>query len=132
MTRTLFYTAVGCVEASAVQETSGHVGGEASIHCSGSWATDNSSEHYNMYFCKGDCSRENIIVQSDGKILAVTRRGRYSMEVLRGGGAFNVTIKRLRRADAGRYHCGVGNSFIVLYQEVNLVVLNGKFSVWYR
>lgn len=51
------------------------------------------------------------------------------MEVSRGDGAFNVTIKRLRRADAGRYHCGVGKTFNVLYQEVNLIVLDGELLV---
>lgn len=104
-------------------EVSGHVGGEVSIHCSGSWTTDNSSEHYNMYFCKG----ENILIQTERKRLAATRRGRYSMEDNRGDRGFNVTIKRLKREDAGRYHCGVGKSVNVLYQEVNLIVLNGKF-----
>ncbi|KAG8015212.1 CMRF35-like molecule 5 [Nibea albiflora] len=77
-----------------------------------------------MYFCKGVCSRENIIIQTEKKTPAVTRRGRYSMEVNRGDGAFNVTMKRLKMADAGSYHCGVGRAFNVLYQEVNLIVLN--------
>ncbi|XP_073329889.1 uncharacterized protein [Pagrus major] len=115
-----------CAEASAVLEVRGHVGGEVSIHCSGSWTTDNDSEHFNMYFCKGDCSRENTLIQTERKASAITRRGRYSMEVNRGAGAFNVTIKRLRRADAGTYHCGVGKSFNVLYQEVILIVLNAS------
>lgn len=110
-------------------EVRGHVGGEVSVHCSGSWTTDNDSEHFNMYFCKGDCSRENTLVQAERKASAITRQGRYSMEVSRGDGAFNVTIKRLRRADAGRYHCGVGKGFNLLYQEVILIVLNGKFLV---
>ncbi len=125
----MFYTAVVCVEATAVLEVSGHVGGEVTIHCSGIWTTDNSSENYNVYFCKGDCSRENNLVQTERTRSAVTRRGRYSMEVSRGDGAFNVTIKRLRREDAGRYHCGVGKTFNVLYQEVNLIVLDGELLV---
>ncbi|KAF3844112.1 hypothetical protein F7725_016160, partial [Dissostichus mawsoni] len=84
-------------------EVSGHVGGEVSILCSGT--TTNSSELYNMYFCKGDCARENILIQTEKKSLSITRRGRYSMEVSRGDGAFNVTIKRLERADTGTYQC---------------------------
>lgn len=124
----LSHTAVVCVDASAVV-VSGHVGGEVSIHCSGSWTTHNSPEHFNMYFCKGVCSRENTIIQTENKMLAVTRRGRYSMEVSSGDGAFSVTMKRLKMADAGSYHCGVGKTFNVLYQEVNLIVLNGKFLV---
>ncbi|XP_044046442.1 CMRF35-like molecule 1 isoform X2 [Siniperca chuatsi] len=113
---------VVCVEASAVLEVSGHVGGEVSIYCSGSWT--NSSENYNMYFCKEVCSRENILIQTERRRLEVTRRGRYSVTVNRG--AFNVTIKRLKRADAGRYHCGVGKTLNVLYPEVNLIVLDAS------
>ncbi|XP_051241271.1 uncharacterized protein LOC127354931 [Dicentrarchus labrax] len=120
------WLSVVCAEASAVLEVRSYLGGEVSIHCSGSWTADNSSEHYNMYFCKGVCSRENILIQTERKSLAVTRRGRYSMEVNRGDGSFNVTIKRLKRADAGRYHCGVGETFNVLYREVNLIVLNAS------
>ncbi|XP_039656532.1 trem-like transcript 4 protein isoform X3 [Perca fluviatilis] len=115
---------VVCAEASAVLEVSGHVGGEVSIHCSGSWTTNNSSEHYHMYFCKGVCSRETILIRTERKRLAGARRGRYSMEVNRGDGAFNVTIKRLKRVDAGTYRCGVENTFNVLHQEVNLIVVD--------
>lgn len=109
-------------------EVIGHVGGEVSIDCTGSWTTDN-TEHYNMYFCKGVCSRENTLIETERRPLAIARRGRYSMEVRGGDGAFNVTITRLKRTDAGRYHCGVGKTFTVLFQEVNLIVLNGTFFV---
>lgn len=108
-------------------EVSGHVGGEVTVRCSGSWTTDNSSEHHNMYFCKEVCSRENILIQTERRRAAVTLRGRYSVEVNRGD--FNVTIKRLKGADAGRYHCGVGNTLNVLYQKINLIVLDGRFLV---
>ncbi|XP_045902231.1 uncharacterized protein LOC123969151 [Micropterus dolomieu] len=116
--------AAACVEASAVLEVSGHVGGEVTVRCSGSWTTDNSSEHHNMYFCKEVCSRENILIQTERRRAAVTLRGRYSVEVNRGD--FNVTIKRLKGADAGRYHCGVGNTLNVLYQKINLIVLDAS------
>ncbi|XP_032389213.1 uncharacterized protein LOC116700268 isoform X2 [Etheostoma spectabile] len=114
---------VVCAEASEVLEVSGHVGGQVSIHCSGSWTTNNSSEHYHMYFCKGVCSRESILIQPARKRLAGAQRGRYSMEVNRGDGAFKVTIKRLKRVDAGTYCCGVEKTFNVLHQEVNLIVV---------
>ncbi|KAI3352299.1 hypothetical protein L3Q82_005278 [Scortum barcoo] len=120
------FHAVVHVETSAVLEVSGNVGGEVSIHCSGLWNIDNISENYNMYFCKGNCSRENNLIQTERMQLAVTRRGRYSMQVNQEDGAFNVTIKRLRKADAGRYHCGVGKTFNLLYQEVNLIVLGAS------
>lgn len=113
------------MEVSAVMEVSGHVGGEISIRCSANWTADNSSEHYNLYFCKGTCSRQNIVIQTTRRRIGGTRRGRYSVEVDRDDGAFKVTITRLERADTGTYHCGVGKTVIVLYQEVKLTVLNG-------
>ncbi len=122
------HAAAVCVEASGVLEVSGHVGGEVSLHCSGNWTTDNSSD-YNLYFCRGFCSKENTLIQTERKNLTVKRRGRYSMRVNRQDGAFNITITRLKKTDAGRYHCGVGKTFNVLYREVNLIVLNGEFSV---
>lgn len=109
-------------------EVSGYVGGEVSIHCSGSWTTDNSSELNNLYFCKGVCSRENILIQSERK-RPIATQGRYRLEVNRGHGVFYVTIKRLRRADAGKYCCGVEKTFNTLYQDISLKVLNGKFLV---
>lgn len=51
------------------------------------------------------------------------------MEVRTGDGLFNVTMKRLRKVDAGGYHCGVETNFKVFYQEVNLQVLDGKLLV---
>ncbi|XP_034095239.1 hepatitis A virus cellular receptor 1 homolog isoform X2 [Gymnodraco acuticeps] len=116
----IFCCILGVCAASGVLEVSGHVGGEVSILCSDT--TTNSSELSNMYFCKGDCARENILIQTEKKSLAITRRGRYSMEVSRGDGAFNVTIKRLERADTGTYQCRLGETYRVLHQEVNLKV----------
>ncbi|KAK2815864.1 hypothetical protein Q5P01_026331 [Channa striata] len=114
-----------CLNASEVLEVSGRVGGEVSIHCSGSWSTDNSSE-YNMYLCKGVCSRENILIQHGRKRRAVTRRGRYRLDVNRGHGSFDVTIVRLKRADSGKYCCGVERSFDMSRQDVRLEVLNSS------
>ncbi|CAK6968359.1 uncharacterized protein LOC121882784 [Scomber scombrus] len=79
-----------------------------------------------MYFCKGVCSGENILIQSEKKKPAISRRGRYSMEIIRWDGVFNVTIKRLKKADAGEYHCAVEENFKVLIQEVNLQVLDAS------
>ncbi|XP_034453790.1 uncharacterized protein LOC117769172 isoform X2 [Hippoglossus hippoglossus] len=120
------YFSVVWVKTSPVLEVSSHVGGEVSIHCSVGWSRVNGSRPDNMYFCRGVCSVENILIQSEGKRSAVTWRGRYSMEVNSGYGVFNVTIKELKRADAGRYRCSVENSFEVLHQEVNLIVLDAS------
>lgn len=114
------------MKTSAVLEVSGHVGGEVSIHCSVRLAIDNSSEHSNMYFCKGVCSKKTILIQTEAKGAAVTQQGRYRMEANRQDGVVNVTMKRLKRADAGRYCCGVEKTFDASYQEINLMVLDGK------
>ncbi|XP_068448703.1 CMRF35-like molecule 8 isoform X1 [Clinocottus analis] len=120
----LLYAAVVCAEASAVHVVSGHVGAEVSIHCSGSWTTNNSSERHNMYFCRGLCSRENILIQAASESMDVTRQGRYSMEVDKEDGTFSMTIKRLRRTDAGPYQCGVEGNLHVWHQEVTLIVVD--------
>ncbi|XP_029706622.1 uncharacterized protein isoform X1 [Takifugu rubripes] len=113
-----------CVDVLAVTEVTGHAGEDVSFRCSGNWTTENSSEHLNVFFCKGMCSRENTIIQSPGTTAAVVRMGRYSLQPIRGDGALEVNITKLKPADAGRYYCGVGDAVIVLYQEVNLKVRN--------
>uniref|UniRef100_A0A3B4ZJI6 Immunoglobulin domain-containing protein n=1 Tax=Stegastes partitus TaxID=144197 RepID=A0A3B4ZJI6_9TELE len=122
----LFHTPAVCLEASEVLEVSGHVGGDVSIRCSGRRSTYNSSEHSTMYFCKDVCSGENILIQTKRRRSAVTQQSRYDLEVDRRDGVFTVTIKKLQRVDAGRYHCGVETAANLLYQEVNLIVLDGK------
>lgn len=113
------------MEASELLEVSGHVGGEVSLRCSSGRIADDGSDH-NFYFCRGVCSEENRLVQTETKTSAVTQRGRFSMEVSRGDAAFNVTIKRLRRTDAGRYQCAAGTRSSVKLQEVELTVLNSE------
>ncbi|XP_037546420.1 CMRF35-like molecule 1, partial [Nematolebias whitei] len=113
---------VVCTEASDILEVSSHVGEKVSIPCFGSW-TANSPENISMFFCKGTCSSENSNIQTETKRSALPR-GRYSMEFNGGHGVWTVTIKRLRRADAGRYLCGLRRSSNISYQEVNLNIVN--------
>ncbi|KAG7486220.1 CMRF35-like molecule 3 [Solea senegalensis] len=113
-----------CVRTSGVLEVSGHVGGEVSIHCSVGGTKANNTEPNNMYFCKGVCARENIVVEMEKQRSDASGEGKYSMEVKKGYGLFNVTIKKLTRIDAGRYCCGVEETFNVLHQEINLLVLD--------
>ncbi|XP_028999731.1 uncharacterized protein LOC114851951 isoform X2 [Betta splendens] len=112
------------VKASTVLEVSGYVGGDVSIHCSGGWTSNHSSQHNGLYFCKGFCSRKNILVQSERG--APVTRGRYRLEVNREQGAFYVIIRRLTRADAGTYSCGGEETFTALYQDISLTVLNAS------
>ncbi|KAM6940374.1 uncharacterized protein FYW49_015722 [Xenentodon cancila] len=118
------FSEIVCAEASGVLEVSGHVGGTISIPCFGSWTTDNSPGNNSVYFCQGVCSGENAFIQTKMKRFA--RQGRYSVEFGRGDGVLTVTIRRLRKADTGRYHCGVERSFNVSYQEVSLKVLDAS------
>ncbi|XP_030000218.1 uncharacterized protein LOC115426316 [Sphaeramia orbicularis] len=122
----LCFITVVCAETSGALEVRGYVGGQVSIHCSGSWTTNTSSNLYNMYyFCKGVCSKENILIQAERIRDVIVQRGRYSMEVSRGAGVINVTVMRLRQMDAGKYHCGLKNNFTVWHQEVIINVLDG-------
>ncbi|KAM4604418.1 uncharacterized protein ACJ7VT_018938 isoform 1-T1 [Polymixia lowei] len=115
-----------CVEASMVMEVSGYIGGEVSIQCSIKLTKDSSSNNYNKYFCKGLCSSQDILIQSEGKKSGVIQQGRYSMVDNRGDGAFSVTIKRLEKTDTGRYHCRLERIFNVSDQEVHLKVLDSS------
>ncbi|TNN63052.1 CMRF35-like molecule 1 [Liparis tanakae] len=111
----------------SVLQVSGHVGAEVSIHCSGRWTADNSSErHHDVYFCNGVCAKENILIQTAGEGSEVTRHGRYSMEVNEGHDTFRVTIKSLKRTDAGTYHCSVEGTLRGWHQEVTLIVLDAS------
>ncbi|KAF7649976.1 hypothetical protein LDENG_00133310, partial [Lucifuga dentata] len=111
-----------CMEASEVLEVSGHVGGNVSFQCS--WNTNSSSNNYNMYFCKGVCSKKNALIQTERETSAVRWRGRYGMEVGRAQEVFNMTIKSLKKANAGRYHCGWERNATFFSQEINLRVLD--------
>lgn len=114
--------AVVCVDVLAVLEVTGRAGEDVAIQCSGNWTTENTSEHFDLYFCKGSCSREKTLIQSPWATAASVQMGRYSLQAVRGGGAFTVIVMKLQTADAGTYYCGVGKAVIVLHQEVRLRV----------
>lgn len=123
----LFHPAVVRLDASEVLETNGHVGGNVSIHCFSSRSPVNISELYSINFCKDVCSDENTIIQMEKAGSAMKRDLRYSVELDGGDGVFTVTINHLRKTDAGRYLCGLMRTFNVIYQEVSLKVVDGKF-----
>ncbi|KAM9770801.1 uncharacterized protein ACNS7B_012291 isoform 2-T2 [Menidia menidia] len=116
---------VVCVEASAMLEVSGHVGGEVSIPCFGNWTADGGSGPGRACFCRGVCSRKSTLIRTEMRGPAVTRRGRYSVGDDRGDGV-TVTIRRLRMADAGTYYCEVERTLNASNQEVNLKVLDAS------
>ncbi|MEQ2257006.1 hypothetical protein ILYODFUR_029919, partial [Ilyodon furcidens] len=114
------------LDASEVLEASGHVGGNVSIQCFRNWSPVNISELHSVHFCKDVCSGENTIIQMEMTSSAVTRNGKYSMELDRGDGVFTVKINQLRKADAGSYLCGMRRLFNVTYQEVSLKVVDAS------
>lgn len=124
----LCQTAAVSMVASEVLEVSGRVGGEVSILCFGSWNRDSGAKYNSMYFCKGVCSSESILIQSERRRSTVISQGRYSINNGREDGVFNVAIKKLEKADTGRYRCGVEKTLNVLYREINLIVVEGRLS----
>ncbi|XP_076004199.1 uncharacterized protein LOC142996955 [Genypterus blacodes] len=111
------------METSDSLDVSGLVGGDVSIQCSSRWTTNGSSSNYSLYFCKGVCSSNSTLIQFRREKSPVTRRGRYGMEVGRREGDFNMTIKRLKKTDAGKYLCRWERNSKFFYQEISLSVL---------
>ncbi|XP_023190533.1 uncharacterized protein LOC111608775 isoform X1 [Xiphophorus maculatus] len=63
-------------------------------------------------FCRGECGKEEVLVQTDG---VRDEKGRYNMkyEEQKSGAVLLVTIKQLVQSDSGRYRCkldGTGSS----------------------
>ncbi|XP_055014126.1 uncharacterized protein LOC129410327 isoform X3 [Boleophthalmus pectinirostris] len=122
LTMILQHTLIHLVlEATHVQQVSGHTGDELSIHCFSHWTSNGSNSQYTMIFCKGPCSNENLLVKKNES--GIIQRGRYKME--NSTALFSVTIRRLNRTDAGRYFCELQLNDSVLYQEVLVTVLEG-------
>ncbi|XP_055084837.1 uncharacterized protein LOC129457066 [Periophthalmus magnuspinnatus] len=113
---------ISVLEAPDVLQVSGHIGEELSIHCFSQWATNGSNEQYNTFFCKGPCSNENLLVKKNQS--AVTQKGRYKME--NNSAIFSVTIRKLKRKDAGRYFCELQQNGSMLSQEVIVRVMESS------
>uniref|UniRef100_A0A673WTJ4 Immunoglobulin domain-containing protein n=1 Tax=Salmo trutta TaxID=8032 RepID=A0A673WTJ4_SALTR len=102
-----------CVVESAVTNVEEVVGGQVTVGCTFTLAGNN-----NKYFCKGTCSGEDILVETNGS--KNVTQDIYSIEDK--GGLFYVTIKDLRKSDSGTYWCGVDRSIKDTFQEVHLTV----------
>lgn len=114
------------MKTSEVLDVRGHIGGEVSIHCFAGLTKDNGTEHNNVYFCKGICSNKSILIEMEGAGFNATLQQKYNIKVNKECGDFNVTIKKLKKTDAGKYYCGVKKPFCVLQQEVNVLIQDGK------
>ncbi|XP_041858919.1 uncharacterized protein LOC121651095 [Melanotaenia boesemani] len=73
------------------------------------------------FFCKGECKKENILIETTGE---KAHNGRYSLEY---EGTYSspvlyVTINQLTKLDTGWYKCGLSNFFTELHHDINLTV----------
>ncbi|XP_014191896.1 uncharacterized protein LOC102295791 isoform X3 [Haplochromis burtoni] len=75
------------------------------------------------YFCRGECERDGILIETQG---ARAQRDRYSAEYEEESGTSGilyVTIKQLRESDSGRYRCYLDTSFSTdPYREFEITV----------
>nr|XP_004567612.1 uncharacterized protein LOC101466682 isoform X3 [Maylandia zebra] len=75
------------------------------------------------YFCRGECERDGILIETQG---ATAQRDRYSAEYEEESGSSGilyVTIKQLRESDSGRYRCYLDTSFSTdPYREFEITV----------
>ncbi|XP_026010761.1 uncharacterized protein LOC113013805 isoform X4 [Astatotilapia calliptera] len=75
------------------------------------------------YFCRGECERDGILIETRG---ARAQRDRYSAEYEEESGTSGilyVTIKQLRESDSGRYRCYLDTSFSTdPYREFEITV----------
>ncbi|XP_018559393.1 uncharacterized protein LOC108902134 isoform X5 [Lates calcarifer] len=106
----------GLVEAEIITAT-GTEGKSVTVRCY--FSLSGSSK----LFCKGECTKENILIKTTADR---DYKGRYSIEYegkFLSSGSLYVTIRQLRKSDSGRYKCGLMNAFTELYQDVDLTVL---------
>ncbi|XP_035770473.1 uncharacterized protein LOC102777139 [Neolamprologus brichardi] len=75
------------------------------------------------YFCRGECERDGILIETQG---VRAQRHRYSAEYEEGSGTSGilyVTIKQLRESDSGRYRCYLDRSYSTdPYREFEITV----------
>ncbi|PWA33835.1 hypothetical protein CCH79_00021055, partial [Gambusia affinis] len=74
-----------------------------------------------MFFCKEICEGENILIETSED---TAQKGRYSTRFKAldtGTFVLNVSINELKRADAGRYRCGLDNPG-VRFDDFDLIV----------
>uniref|UniRef100_A0A4W5QCN1 Immunoglobulin domain-containing protein n=1 Tax=Hucho hucho TaxID=62062 RepID=A0A4W5QCN1_9TELE len=115
----LLLAAVWSVCSAELITVEGYEGGEVQIRCP--YREDRSS--HQKYLCKGDCpvfNKDKVIKTEVGENSA--SEGRYSLNDNREERVFIVTINKLTINDAGKYWCGVTNSLVDDYTEVNLAV----------
>ena len=81
-----------------------------------------------MFFCKGECKEEDILIKTDD---VTAQSGRYSIRYegeSSGSRYVSVTITQLTKSDSGRYRCGLGGSSGPdSYTDFDVTVTDGEF-----
>lgn len=103
----------------AINLFAGAEGGNGSIICS---LTSSGST---MFFCKGKCKEEDILIKTDG---VRAQSDRYSITYKDGSSGrrtVTVTFTQLTKSDSGRYRCGLGGSSVPdSYSDFELTVID--------
>ncbi|XP_042265586.1 uncharacterized protein LOC121896026 isoform X1 [Thunnus maccoyii] len=101
----------------AINLIAGTEGGNGSIICSFT------SFGSTVFFCKGECKEEDILIKTDG---VTAQSGRYNIRYKDGSsGRRNVTVTftQLTKSDSGRYRFGLGGSSVPdSYWDFDLIV----------
>lgn len=82
-----------------------------------------------MYFCKGECKQENVLIETTGPR---AQRDRYSIrnEGRSPSGQYFVAVRisQLTKSDSGLYTCGLGRTLSsASYVEFEVIVVDGEF-----
>lgn len=117
------------------------VGGSVTIKCY--YLTTTTNKHDRKYWCKESGSEHfrncRTLISTTG-FIHEDYKTRVSMKDIPQKGILLVTMKQLKKNDAGTYRCGIGkNNNIGLYFGMNLNILEGRqgeeiwitfFKVW--
>ncbi|XP_067449585.1 uncharacterized protein [Thunnus thynnus] len=78
-----------------------------------------------MFFCKGKCKEEDILIKTDD---VTAQSGRYSIRYKDGSSGrriVTVTFTQLTKSDSGRYRCGLGGSSVPdSYSDFDITVID--------
>ncbi|XP_076584880.1 polymeric immunoglobulin receptor-like [Chaetodon auriga] len=90
---------------------SGYERGQVNVSC----PYGGGYESYEKYLCKNDCGNQDVLITT-----TEAKKNKYSIHDDRQKRVFTTTISDLRRADAGKYWCGVTRTGKDIYTEVRL------------
>lgn len=105
-------------ETGTLQYVQGTEGENITVECSSLVV-----EFGRKFFCKGECKRKDVLVETFG---LPSQKGRYSLESA--NSLLYVSITQLMKSDEGRYRCGVTRSPFSNSYEFKVIVTDGKWE----